>query len=42
MPKLNITCSRRLLTVLGAALISALLACAQQTTSRRVNNPSAR
>jgi hypothetical protein len=33
MPKLNTTCLPRLLTVVGATLISALFACAQQTTS---------
>ena len=33
MPQLNTICSRRLLAVMGATLISALFACAQQTTS---------
>ena len=33
MTKPHITCARRLLTVIGAMLISALFACAQQTTS---------
>ncbi len=33
MPKLDTTCSLRLRAVMGATLICALFACAQQTTS---------